>query len=226
MVQGRVAEGIQGVMPTNRDAESRGGSRSQASGCEGCDFSAWLCQQTAPTPSEGPSALQTCCMGGRPLWHSTKPITAAPHLQPALQSTPHLLAALQATCASGLPHLSPLPPTASGQRPRLSAHWGCLTGPGAEPGTQLPWEGVTQPHLLPRCPSLGCSPYPHPTPESTASNVSRGVETQAVVLLGVKNYQELEWRESCPMPRFRHLTNLLPPQENGSSSLGSRQMTP
>lgn len=89
VVQGRGAEGIQGVMPTNRDAESRGGSRSQASGWEGCYFSAWLCQQTAPTPSEGPSALQTCCTGGRPLWHSTKPITAAP--QSALQSTPHLL---------------------------------------------------------------------------------------------------------------------------------------
>lgn len=35
---GRGAEGIQGVMPTNRDAESRGGSRSWGSGWEGCDF--------------------------------------------------------------------------------------------------------------------------------------------------------------------------------------------
>lgn len=201
MVQGRGVEGMWGMMPTNRDEEPRGGSRRQASGWEGCIFSAWLCQQTAPTPSVGPSALQTCCMGPasvaqhRAHHRPPPPASLAEHPPPAA-------AALQATCASGLPRLFPLPPTASGQRPRLSAHWGCLTGPGAEPGTQLPREGVTQPHLLPRCPSLGCSPHPHPTPESRSPNVSRGMETWAVMLLGVKNYHWLEWRESCPHTMF------------------------
>lgn len=175
------------MMPTNRNEEPRGGSRRQASGWEGCTFSAWLYQQTAPTPSGAlspPDLLHEAGLCGT----APRP-SLPPHLQPALQSTPPpAAAALQATCASGLPRLSPLPPTASGQRPRLSAHWGCLTGPGAEPGTQLPREGVTQPHLLPRCPSLGCSPHSHPMPGSRAPNVSWGMETWAVMLLGVKNY--------------------------------------
>ena len=225
VVQERGAEGSQGMMPTNRDAESRGGSRSQASGWEGCDFSAWLCQQTAPTPSVGPSALQTCCTGPASVaQHQAH--RCPPTSSQSCRAPPPAAAALQATCASGLPLLSPLPPTASGQRPRLSAHWGCLTGPGAEPGTQLPQEGVTQPHLLPHCPSLGCSPHPHPMPESRAPNVSRGVETWAVMLLGVKITMSWSGERAAPTPRFRQLTNLFPPQENGSNSLGSLQMTP
>ena len=163
---------------------------------------------------------------GRPLWHSTKPITAPPPPASLAEHPPPAAAALQATCASGLPLLSPHPPTATGQRPRLSAHWGCLTGPGAEPGTQLPQEGVTQPHLLPHCPSLGCSSHPHPMPKSRAPNVSRGVETWAVMLLGVKTTMSWSGERPAPTPHFRQLTNLFPPQENGSSSLGSLQMTP
>ena len=129
---------------------------------------------------------------GRPLWHSTKPIAAPPPPASLAEHPPPAAAALQATCASGLPLLSPLPPTASGQRPRLSAHWGCLTGPGAEPGTQLPQEGVSaQPTIMNKLtPHCHCQVYTGPRHtsgfpgSSVVKNLPAVQETQVASLVG------------------------------------------
>ena len=85
----------------------------------------------------------------RPPWHDTEPIaTTSPS-----RSAPRL-----PRPASGPP--PPLPPSSPdlwtagsrGTEAPTVCTLGCLTGPGAEPGTHLPREGTTRSHLLTRRP--------------------------------------------------------------------------
>lgn len=161
------AEGDSGRDLNQQGCRVRGGSRSQPSGWQGCDFSAWLTTNSSNTQwgDPQPSGL---LHGGRPLWHSTKPITATPTSRPC-RHTPPAAAALQATCASGLP-LASLPASSHGlwtEAPTvctLGLPHRAWRGAGhtAAPGR------VTQPHLLP-LPQPRLLPHPHPTPKSTAS---------------------------------------------------------